>query len=124
MFADGEVLLYYQEDDFYRDFRTSKGPYELLPSNIAIVTVFAATSGSRPTIVAGLGLRPTVVVGLGSRAIIASSLSPTGLGSRTNIASGSRTNIASGSRTNTASGSTGLKKLCKNTKKILRKKSD
>uniref|UniRef100_M1D9B8 F-box family protein n=1 Tax=Solanum tuberosum TaxID=4113 RepID=M1D9B8_SOLTU len=33
MFADGEVLLLYQEDGFYRDFRTSKGPYEPLPSN-------------------------------------------------------------------------------------------
>ncbi|KAG5573036.1 hypothetical protein H5410_062802 [Solanum commersonii] len=40
MFADGEVLLYYQEDGFYGDFRTSKGPYELLPSNSTLLQGF------------------------------------------------------------------------------------
>ncbi|WMV57392.1 hypothetical protein MTR67_050777 [Solanum verrucosum] len=43
MFADGEVLFYYEEDSFYRDFRTSKGPYEPLPSNSTLLQGFVYT---------------------------------------------------------------------------------
>ncbi|KAG5579311.1 hypothetical protein H5410_049938 [Solanum commersonii] len=43
VFADGEVLLLYQEDCFYRDFRTSKGPYEPLPSNRTLLQGYVYT---------------------------------------------------------------------------------
>ncbi|PHT45407.1 hypothetical protein CQW23_14565 [Capsicum baccatum] len=41
-FADGEVLLYY-EDKQYREFRTSRGPYEMLDSYLTLLQGYVYT---------------------------------------------------------------------------------